>query len=417
MKLLKTWLFVFIAFAAFSQKNYVKGYIILKNQTDTLKGLIDDQNWDVNPKTINFIGADNAEQSYSLRQLSAFGVTDKENYLIARADLDITPFTKGTMRYDRKLVIEKDSLLAFMVLLKADYSLLYVKDKKEKSHFFYKNGEQITELVNHFFMEQRNGKTFELNDKRYQKQLELLFSKCDKKIETDHLDYRTDVLTNKFIEFSECIGCNYTCYVKKKKDEAIFTFGVMAGVSSDKSLFHHSEFGSEFQAENMLPNILLGINTSISSRRNRQKNSLVFESYISRESVKSEQNNFSANSYYLNLSPRFRHQFISQHISKFFIGIGGSAKGILSNLDRTLEPGVKINLFYALEAGVKWNNFFVSANLRVRTNGLPNTLEIYYKVKNQWERNIINPDKVNFQFNLTYLLYNSANKKKAEKKT
>ncbi|MBA4852968.1 hypothetical protein [Emticicia sp. BO119] len=417
MKLLKALLFVCISFSTFSQKNYVKGYIILKNQTDTLKGLIDDQNWSVNPTKINFIDASNSEQSYSIKELTSFGITEKENYLIAKTDLDITPYLKNQLRYSRNLLIQKDTLLAFLILLKADYSLLYVKDNKGKEHFFYKDGEKITELINHFFLEQRNGKTFELNDKKYLKQLESLFSQCATKIETSDIGYGINALTNKFIEFSECIGCTYTCYVQKKKDEAIFTLGVMAGVSSDKISFVHSENGLDFQAENRLPNILVGINTSFSSARNRQKNSVVFESYISRESIEVKQNNFSANIYYLTLSLRLRHQFISRRTLKFFVGGGGNAKLFVSRSGRTAKPGVKLNMFYALEAGVKWNNFLLSANARVRTNGLPNPLEIHYIDNYKLMVNTISPDKINFQVSLTYLLYNSANKRKTKKES
>jgi hypothetical protein len=415
MKLLKALLLVFIAFSAFSQKNYTKGFIILKNQTDTLKGLIDDQNWAVNPRTINFINAENLEQSYDISHLEAFGVQEKENYLVAKADLDITPVLKMNLLSDRNILVKKDTLLAFMVLLKADYSLLYVRDHTYKEHFFYKDGEKIIELINHFFLETIKETTHELNNKLYQKQLESLFNHCEKKIETNNLIYQIDALTQKFVEFSECIGCNYTCYYKKKKDRAIFTFGVMAGYTSDKNDLSHFGMSSNFQIEMSSPNILVGANASISSRRNRQKNSFVFESYITRETAKSEQNNFSANIYYLSLSPRIRHQFISRHKLKMFIGGGFNAKCFVSYPGMIRVNGAKVNILYTVEAGLKWNNFLLSVNVRARTNSLPNPLFVYYKVRNSdWMENTIQPDQFNFQFSLTYLRYNSGNKAKTK---
>jgi hypothetical protein len=136
MKLLKALLFVCVSFSTFSQKNYTWGFIILKNQTDTLKGLIDDQNWAINPRIINFKATEGTEQSYDIAKLKAFGITDKESYLVAKADLDITPSAKRNLLFGRNLQIRKDTLLAFLVLLKADYNLLHVKDQTDKDHFF-----------------------------------------------------------------------------------------------------------------------------------------------------------------------------------------------------------------------------------------------------------------------------------------
>ncbi len=80
------------------KKNFVQGFIILKNQKDTLKGTIDDQEWVVNPTIISFKSAANIEKSYAIEDLSSFGITGKESYLIAKNDLDITPFAKSRLQ-------------------------------------------------------------------------------------------------------------------------------------------------------------------------------------------------------------------------------------------------------------------------------------------------------------------------------
>lgn len=152
-------------FYAFAQKNFVQGFIILKNQTATLKGTIDDQEWVVNPTIISFKDAANIEKSYAIEDLSSFGITGKESYLIAKNDLDITPFAKSDLLNDRNQIIVKDTLLAFLVLLKADYSLLYVKYATDKEHCFYKDNQKGTELINHKFLQERQSKTFEFHNK------------------------------------------------------------------------------------------------------------------------------------------------------------------------------------------------------------------------------------------------------------
>lgn len=416
MKLLKALLFVCISFSTFSQKNYTKGFILLKNQSDTLKGLIDDQNWVINPRTINFKTTGGNEKSYDINQLNAFGITDKETYLVKKVDLDITPIAKRNLLFGRNLQIRKDTLMAFLVLLKADYNLLHIKDQTDKDHFFYTDGDEVIELINHIFLESKGGKTYELNDKRYQKQLEVLFNRCGKKIRTDNIVYQLNELTDKFIEFSECIGCNYTCYVKKQKDNAVFTVGIMAGVSSDRnSLLYESVFDNvNFATKIKAPNEMVGINASISSRRNLNRQSFLLESYITRERVKKEPDIFSANMYYLNISPRIRHQFVSMRKINPFVGGGINVKYFMHYPAEVAIYGARFNFFLMGEAGLKWNNFLLSGSAKLmilnkRRNVSEDLLIIYYS-GSQTVRQTIHPEKVNFQVSLTYLLYNSTNK-------
>lgn len=421
MKLLKALLFVCISFSTFSQKNYTKGFILLKNQTDTLKGFIDDQNWAINPRKINFKTNEGNEQTYDIDQLKAFGVPDKESYIIAKVDLDVTPVAKRYLLYGRNLQIRKDTLMAFLVLLKADYNLLYIRDQTDKDHFFYTDGDEVIELINHIFLESRGGKTYELNNTTYQKQLEMLFNRCGKRMRTDNIGYQLNELTDKFIEFSECIGCNYTCYIKKQKDKVVFTFGVMAGLSSDRnSLFYESVFDNlNFATTIKVPNEMFGINTSISSRRNLNRNSFLVESYITREKIKKEPGIFSSNMYYLNVSPRIRHQFISMRKINPFVGGGINAKYFMYYPAEVDIYGARFNFFLMGEAGLKWNKFLLSAGAKLmilnKKRNVSEDLFIIYYNGSQTIRQTIHPEKVNFQVSLTYLLFNSANKSKVKK--
>lgn len=421
MKILKALLFVCISFSTFSQKNYTRGFIILKNQTDTLKGQIDDQNWAINPRAINFKTNEGSEQTYDIDQLKAFGIPYKESYVVAKVDLDVTPVAKRNLLFGRNLQIRKDTIMAFLVLLKADYNLLYLRDQTDKDHFFYTDGAEVIELINHIFLESKGGKTYELNNKNYQKQLEMLFNRCEKKIRTDNIGYQLNELTDKFIEFSECIGCNYTCYVKKQKDNVVFTFGVMAGLNSDRnSLFYESVFDNvNFSKKIKAPNEMFGINASISSRRNLNRNSFLLESYITREKIKKEFGIFSANMYYLNVSPRIRHQFISMRQINPFVGGGINAKYFMYYPSEVDIYGARFNYFLMGEAGLKWNNFLLSAGAKLiilnnRRNVSEDLLIINYN-GSQTIRQTIHPEKVNFQVSLTYLLYNSANSRKTKK--
>ncbi|MFD2520020.1 hypothetical protein [Emticicia soli] len=408
MKLLKTILFVFISVSAFSQKNYVDGFIILKNQTDTLKGRIDDQDWISNPTRINFKDVNNSEQSYEIAELSSFGITGKENYLVAKTDLDITPFTTNALLKDRNLIVKKDVILAFLVLLKADYTLLYLNDDTNKQHFFYKEGEKITELINHSFLEERNGKVFEFNNKLYQKQLELLFNNCAKTIKTNNLTYEIRTMTDKFIEFSECIGCNYTCYVKKKEDKGIFAVGVMAGISSDRNLVAHGVYTTYFSSKTIVPNMLFGLSVSFFTKRNLNRTSFVFETFFNRENVKIEALNYSTSINYLNFVPLMRHQFNIRSKIKPFVGGGIHIKHIPTFNSGIQVYGPPISIFLVGEGGIKWNNLLASARFKFMPQKNSEGITVY---KQDGVDRIIY-ERINFQFSLTYLLYTTAKKAK-----
>ncbi|UTA67733.1 hypothetical protein [Emticicia sp. 21SJ11W-3] len=413
MKILQALLFVCISLSAFSQKNYVDGFIILKNQTDTLKGKIDDLNWAVNPASINFKNVQNIEESYSISQLKAFGIFEKESYIVEKADLDITPFESTALLQDRNLIVKKDTLLPFLVLLKADYSLLYLKDETSKEHFFYKDHQKITELINHKFLQKRGEKVYEFNNKLYQKQLELLFNQCSRKIQVNNTEFEIQALTDKFIEFSECIGCTYTCYVKKKADKAVLTIGLMAGISSERNFFSHNDYYERnyFEAKTKVPSLLYGLNFSISSRRNLNRNILLIEAFINQECIKNETNNYSATFTYLNFVPLVRHQFISHAIMKPFVGAGVNFKYMVSRMEDKSYMGNKINLFLIGEGGVKLNNFLIAARIKVKPMHKNEDVKIVY-TKVAEVLDVISYQRVNFQLQLTYLLYNSAKKKR-----
>ncbi|RFS15128.1 hypothetical protein [Emticicia sp. C21] len=353
----------------------------------------------------------NREQSYGIKDLSSFGITDKESYLIGRTDLDITPFETNKLVKDRNQMIVKDTLQAFLVLLKADYSLLYLKDATDKEHFFYKDGQKIIELTNHKFLQQRGEKLFEFNNKLYQKQLEMLFNQCGKKIPTNNLTYEIMPLTDKFIEFSECIGCTYTCYVKKKEDKSVFTLGVMVGAATDGNFFSHKDYFdySYFETKTTVPNMLFGVSASFSPKRNLNRNILGFEVFFNKENVRDKASNFSKSINYLNFVPLYRRQFVNQKAIKPFVGAGIIVKYLISYPDKDIFTGDRLNLYLMGEGGIKWNNLLLSARIKVKPKENKEDTSILYKDVAEIV-DVIRYQRVNFQFSLTYLLFNSGRK-------
>ncbi|MES2797018.1 MAG: hypothetical protein V4683_13695 [Bacteroidota bacterium] len=398
-------LLILTSATSFSQKNYVEGFIILKNQKDTLKGKIDDQNWSINPTKVNFINIENTLLTYEIGSLKSFGVKNQESYIIDKVDLDVTPVQSSELLRENRLIIKKDTLLALLVYLQSENSLLYFKDKQSKEHFFYKNDIQISELINQKFLLKRGDKFFEYNNKVYQKQLDSLFTTCTKTIQTNSITYDKNSIVDKFIEYNDCIGCNYSCYFKKKDDNNILTIGFTTGINFEgKTLFHKDYFENvDLKNKYASPSFLVGINASIALKRNLNRNSILFETYYFNDNVQNQFKDYNASFSYLNFTTLIRRQFGSYKSFYPFFGAGANIKFLLSSQKALFEVD-KISPHLVLELGAKRGNILISTRLKSGPAGKNDIIYEYRKAAEVIDE--IKYNKVTFQFSLTYVFYN-----------
>ena len=317
-KLLPLLLFC-IATSSFAQTNFIDGFIIQANQTDTLKGLIDDQNWGINPIKVTF-KTNNIEKDYSINELASFGSINKEHYVVRKVSLDVTPNQSGTLLKVSKRLIVRDTLVALLVLLKAENGLFYFTDKKEKEHFFYNiRGSKMKELVQHKYLKKNEDKTYEVQNDLYIKELDSLFQDCNElKKRAKNAVLEQNSLTDLFIEFNKCKGCNYTCYIKKSEDKNKVVFGIVAGTSiigRDLNNDYTTDFCPVF-----------GVNMSVYSKRNRGSRSLFLEVLYENETsgLQTFGYSFSQSNLYLNATYR-RHILLQNRIHPFY-GFGLNIK-------------------------------------------------------------------------------------------
>lgn len=127
-----------------AQHHLAPGYI-LTSSGDSVKGSINYLNWDKNPKTIEFTGADGAVQTYSPLLIRGFGMFGKDYYTSAVV-------SKSTRPVDYNLLSSgfyQDTTLTDTVFLRnlvaGDWSLYELVDTKE--HYFLQvRGGEISEL-------------------------------------------------------------------------------------------------------------------------------------------------------------------------------------------------------------------------------------------------------------------------------
>jgi hypothetical protein len=306
-----------------AQTNFIDGFIIQANQTDTLKGLIDDQNWGINPTKITF-KTNNVEKDFSINELSSFGSINKEHYVVKKVDLDITPNQSGSLLKISKRLLVKDTLVALLVLLKAENGLYYFTDKRDKEHFYYNiRGSQMKELVQHKYLKKNDDKTYEVQNNLYIKALDSLFQDCNElKNRTKDAVLEQNSLTDLFIDFNKCRGCNYTCYIKKSEDKNKIIWGIVTGTSiigRNLNNGHITDFSPTF-----------GVNMSVYSKRNRGSRGLFLEFLYEIESIgiQTTAYSFTNNNFYFNALYR-RYNLLKKYFHPFY-GLGLNVKYSMS---------------------------------------------------------------------------------------
>jgi hypothetical protein len=382
--------------STFAQTNFVDGFIIQANQTDTLKGLIDDQNWGINPTKVAF-KTNNVEKSYNINELASFGSINNEHYVVKRIDLDITPDQSAALLRVAKRMIVKDTLVALLVLLKAENGLYYFTDKRDKEHYFYNvRGGKMKELVQHKYLKQLQDKNYEVQNNLYIRALDSLFQDCNElKRRTKNATLEQKSLIDLFIDFNKCKGCNYTCYVKKSEDKNKVVLGVVGGTS---------RIGRYRPSSSIDENIttfspIIGVNLSVYSRRNRGSRSLFLEVLYENETLGLQATgySFTQNNFYLNATYR-RHILLKNKIQPFYgfgLNVKCSTSQILSNQfeSYSFDFGEISNQILA-ELGFEYKK--VQFNLRAKYQILDKS------ILGLQGFGLIENDRLNFQTTVTY---------------
>jgi hypothetical protein len=400
-------LLILITSVTKAQQNLSKGYIILKNQSDTLSGLIDDQNWDINPKEITFQSGSKPMSKYQITDLVAFGVYGKDHYRTKKVNLDVTPFEINNLKKTSELDIAKDQVIALRLLLKANLSLLFLKEKNFKEHFFYENDVECKELINHKYLKIRDGKQQIYENKMFRTQLQLLFSDCAKSKKQNTLEYDSKKLIQEFISYNDCMGCSSVCYVETKLEKNTFQFGLVAGFTTAVQEEHYRDyFESINQVEKYIsvaPNF--GMSLNILSKRNNRDNVLSFELMYQKSPNRLLPNKFKAQIGSLQLSTIYKKKLQVNNSRKSYFGFGGKIAPNFISLKNSNQEYFdlktnKLNIFGIGELGVAIKNLNIGARLNM---GIFNGKVFNLNYKNVAEaRNELSNSRINGQILIGY---------------
>jgi hypothetical protein len=137
-------LFLIQSHTILSQVNYLNGYILDTNN-DTIYGLIDYQNWEMNPEVIRFKMTQNSEVfKYKPFEINGFSVLD-EKYFSAYVETEISHYYNNNLDYNQEYVIQNDTVF-LQVLFEGDKPLYYL-NKKGKPNFYILHENKINLLL------------------------------------------------------------------------------------------------------------------------------------------------------------------------------------------------------------------------------------------------------------------------------
>lgn len=334
-------------FQLHAQQNFQPCRLVL-NGGDTLNGWIDDQNWRVSPKTIDFSESKGGPiQHLSPVETSAFWV-DGDWYAGKIVQLDRSPNRLGALTTDAQPRLEADTMFVrAMVLGKANLWLAVDPDGRE--HFcLEKDSLPITALIfKQYYSKDATGQEGVKTNQRFRGQLAYYLTDCEKAVTLAKIaKYKVGSLIKVVQAYNDCHPGS--ARFVKRKDPIRFETVVLAGLSNF-SMNLGSNYDESLQEANFSSStkIASGIGLDIIFPRNLGKwslyNSLLIESFNTSAQTRTYpigisgyvERTFRFKQTNLRLSNMLRYQQRTKRIAPyFFAGITHAVPILSANIDR-----------------------------------------------------------------------------------
>lgn len=278
--------FFFVFIHAFAQQNFTQGYIV-KYPSDTIQGFINDRNWTLNPRKIEFKTTRESEATttFTADQIRSFYTSySDEFYYGAIVYVDRTPFELGAILTPKEIgrrsseFIRKDTVF-LRVLVKGKATLLGLEDGRSQTHFYINKTDPDTTLelqYKRFRVDNAVGSDQIGTTKEYQIQLENYLSDYQaimNKIKTTN--YNEQALKKLFFSYNEHFTPKITPY-KKPEDRFSFHVYTLIGISVSQVRFTSqatgtiSDYYSQAKFANSVdPTINLGLDWVMPRLRSR----------------------------------------------------------------------------------------------------------------------------------------------------
>jgi hypothetical protein len=266
---------------AFSQENYIPGYVI-NNNADTLFGFVDYRNWEMNPDKIKFkTNIEDNPISYSPTDIIEFKV-EGEIYVSGIINTEVSPRQTDKLNYDAQVNLKVDTTF-LQTLFRGEKSLYSYKNSYNRENFYIKQNTGFDLLVYKRYLKQQDGKRVLIENRKYLGQLTLYLSDCETiNSKLENTSYKQKSLIKLFQYYYECSPSDIS--FQKEIEKFHTEIGVLAGVSLTSLKFRGDYFDYLVEAEyNPSINFSAGIFFDIILPRNQGKwsinNEILFSTY------------------------------------------------------------------------------------------------------------------------------------------
>ena len=241
--LLISTLLCFIVIKLDAQENFIKGGILTLHN-DSMSGMIDYRDRELNPSTITFQNASGEIKTYKAGEINAFWAGKDAVFLSKHLSMDISNFRLQDLLVNDSAMIVKDTAVFVRLLVGGPLNLYYLKDENEKEHFWFQKGnDSIFEMRIVRKMVKTQGAS--LSSERslatlnlYQLILPGIVEGCpDLQTQAKTISFSKPAFTKFAIQYHDCIGKDKPVFVAKQKQVKV-TFGLVAGASVISLKFH-----------------------------------------------------------------------------------------------------------------------------------------------------------------------------------
>jgi hypothetical protein len=150
------------------------GYLIT-DQSDTLRGYLDDEDWAVSPRSVIFRRtADGGAQRFEAAQVRGFVLTERNRWYVSRFVRIGYPIQNVAVDALEKTRFETLHVFLEVVLDSRQASLYQMLDATERERYFVGKGGEFTELIYFKQVLTRDDRAFEAEETMYQSQLTAL---------------------------------------------------------------------------------------------------------------------------------------------------------------------------------------------------------------------------------------------------
>jgi len=236
-KIIRIFTFLFILFScqtAYSQQNYLSGYIIRLNG-DTIYGYIDYRNWKTNPVQISFENLlDSNEIIYTPFDIKEFGVAD-EKYKSATVETEVSQIIESKLDENQELNLEYEKVF-LQTMFEGSKNLYYYRNRIDKDQFYVFVDSTYFLLKYKKYLGEINGLNVVLENKNYIAALTYYLDNCS---EINKLlqatKYNKASMEKLFLLYFDNSESQISFY--KKTEKIIVQFGVLAGLAITKIEF------------------------------------------------------------------------------------------------------------------------------------------------------------------------------------